>query len=200
MRNHVLVVPTVICAAVVCERIAEVAPVADRRRCRTWPAAASSGPTCALTHQTLAAYCEHPNVGAVLVVALGCEQVIAQTSTETARRAGKPVEIDCDSGRRRHAADDRARPADRRRVRRARSRTRSREWCDGDVAGSVAQVRRLGLHVRARVESGARAAWPIGWSISAARRCSARSPRSWAPSTCSPRARRSRKSAASSCA
>jgi altronate dehydratase large subunit len=91
VRNHVLVVPTVICAAVVCERIAEVAPSAIV----TLPHLAGCGqlgPDMRVTHQTLAAYCEHPNVGAVLVVALGCEQVIAQQLTETARRAGKPVE------------------------------------------------------------------------------------------------------------
>src|SRR5687768_4932414 len=46
-----------------------------------------------LTHETLAAYCEHPNVGAVLVVALGCEQVVAQTLAEAARAAGKPSAI-----------------------------------------------------------------------------------------------------------
>jgi altronate dehydratase large subunit len=46
-----------------------------------------------LTHSTLAAYCEHPNVGAVLVVALGCEQVVAQELAAKARRAGKPAEI-----------------------------------------------------------------------------------------------------------
>jgi altronate dehydratase large subunit len=45
------------------------------------------------THDTLAAYCAHPNVGAVLVVALGCEQVVAQTLAAAARAAGKPVEI-----------------------------------------------------------------------------------------------------------
>jgi altronate dehydratase large subunit len=43
-----------------------------------------------VTHDTLAAYCRHPNVGAVLVVALGCEQVVAQTLAEAARQAGKP--------------------------------------------------------------------------------------------------------------
>jgi altronate dehydratase large subunit len=91
VRNHVLVVPTVICAAVVCERIAEVAPSAIV----TLPHLAGCGqlgPDMRVTHQTLAAYCDHPNVGAVLVVALGCEQVIAQALTEMARRAGKPVE------------------------------------------------------------------------------------------------------------
>src|SRR6185295_10584179 len=46
-----------------------------------------------VTHQTLAAYCGHPNVGAVLVVALGCEQVVAQQLVSAARRAGKPAEM-----------------------------------------------------------------------------------------------------------
>jgi altronate dehydratase large subunit len=46
-----------------------------------------------LTHDTLAAYCAHPNVGAVLVIALGCEQVVAQMLAETAKRHGKPAEI-----------------------------------------------------------------------------------------------------------
>ena len=46
-----------------------------------------------VTHETLAAYCGHPNVGAVLVVALGCEQVVAQELADAARRAGKPAEI-----------------------------------------------------------------------------------------------------------
>jgi altronate dehydratase large subunit len=91
-RNHVLVVPTVICSAVVAERIAaSAAPVAV-----ALPHLAGCGqlgPDMSLTHETLAAYCAHPNVGAVLVVALGCEQVVAQTLAEAARRQGKPAEI-----------------------------------------------------------------------------------------------------------
>lgn len=92
VRNYVLVVPTVICSAVVCERIAEVAPDAivalpHQAGC------GQLGPDMRLTHETLAAYCRHPNVGAVLVVALGCEQVIAQTLAEAAADAGKPAEI-----------------------------------------------------------------------------------------------------------
>ena len=51
------------------------------------------GPDMRVTHDTLAAYCAHPNVGAVLVVALGCEQVVAQHLAEAARRHGKPAEI-----------------------------------------------------------------------------------------------------------
>jgi altronate dehydratase large subunit len=91
-RNHVLVVPTVICSAVVTDRIAASAsPVTV-----ALPHLAGCGqlgPDLRMTHETLAAYCAHPNVGAVLVVALGCEQVVAQTLADTARRHGKPAEI-----------------------------------------------------------------------------------------------------------
>jgi altronate dehydratase large subunit len=51
------------------------------------------GPDLNVTHETLAAYCGHPNVGAVIVVALGCEQVVAQLLADAARRAGKPAAI-----------------------------------------------------------------------------------------------------------
>src|SRR6266702_3773122 len=92
VRNHVLVVPTVICSAVVAERVAaSIAPVGT-----ALPHLAGCGqlgPDLTVTHETLAAYCRHPNVGAVLVVALGCEQVVAQYVAEEARRAGKPAEI-----------------------------------------------------------------------------------------------------------
>ena len=91
-RNHVLVVPTVICSAVVAERVAaSAAPVAV-----ALPHLAGCGqlgPDLRVTHETLAAYCAHPNVGAVVVIALGCEQVVAQMLAETARRYGKPAEI-----------------------------------------------------------------------------------------------------------
>jgi altronate dehydratase large subunit len=91
-RNHVLVVPTVICSAVVAERVAAAAaPVSV-----ALPHLAGCGqlgPDMRLTHETLAAYCAHPNVGAVLVVALGCEQVVARMLADTARRHGKPAEI-----------------------------------------------------------------------------------------------------------
>jgi altronate dehydratase large subunit len=91
-RNHVLVVPTVICSAVVAERVAAAAaPVAV-----ALPHLAGCGqlgPDMRVTHDTLAAYCAHPNVGAVLVIALGCEQVVAQMLSETAKRHGKRAEI-----------------------------------------------------------------------------------------------------------
>jgi altronate dehydratase large subunit len=91
-RNHVLVVPTVICSSLVAERIANsIAPIGT-----ALPHLAGCGqlgPDLTVTHDTLAAYCRHPNVGAVIVVALGCEQVIAQRLADEARRAGKPAEI-----------------------------------------------------------------------------------------------------------
>jgi altronate dehydratase large subunit len=91
-RNYVLAVPTVICSSVVCERIAASAP----ESIVALPHLAGCGqlgPDMQLTHGTLAAYCQHPNVGAVLVVALGCEQVVAQELASAAKRAGKRAEI-----------------------------------------------------------------------------------------------------------
>ena len=92
VRNHLLVVPTVICSSVVAERVAAaVAPIGT-----ALPHTAGCGqlgPDMTMTHETLAAYCGHPNVGAVLVIALGCEQVVAQHLADAARRAGKPAHI-----------------------------------------------------------------------------------------------------------
>jgi altronate dehydratase large subunit len=91
VRNHVLVVPTVICSSVVCERITEVKP-GDVVALPHLAGCGQIGPDLRVTHETLKAYCGHPNVGAVLVIALGCEQVIAEMLTEAAREAGKPAE------------------------------------------------------------------------------------------------------------
>ena len=92
VRNHLLVVPTVICSSVVAERVAAaLAPIAT-----ALPHTAGCGqlgPDMHTTHETLAAYCGHPNVGAVLVIALGCEQVVAQHLADAARAAGKPAHI-----------------------------------------------------------------------------------------------------------
>jgi len=92
VRNYVLVVPTVICSSVVCERIAAAHP-ASLVALPHLAGCGQLGPDMDLTHSTLAAYCQHPNVGAVLVVALGCEQVVAQELAMAAKRAGKPAEI-----------------------------------------------------------------------------------------------------------
>src|SRR5688572_13859821 len=91
-RNHVLVVPTVICSSVVAERVAAAAPPLGVALPHL-AGCGQLGPDMRVTHDTLAAYCGHPNVGAVVVIALGCEQVVAQMLAETAKRQGKPAEI-----------------------------------------------------------------------------------------------------------
>src|SRR5438094_9727396 len=91
VRNHVLVVPTVICASVVAERVAAAVP--GGAALPHLAGCGQLGPDLRVTHDTLAAYCRHPNVGAVLVVALGCEQVVAQQLAQAARDAGKRAEI-----------------------------------------------------------------------------------------------------------
>ena len=104
VRNHVLIVPTVVCSAVVCERIAAAVPGAV-----ALPHLAGCGqlgPDMQLTHDTLAAYCQHPNVGAVLVVALGCEQVVGADAGGVRTSGGQAVGDRLDPGRGRHAARD----------------------------------------------------------------------------------------------
>jgi altronate dehydratase large subunit len=91
-RNHVLVVPTVICSSVVAERIAAAA-APGAIALPHLAGCGQLGPDMRVTHETLAAYCAHPNVGAVLVIALGCEQGVAQHLAEAARRHGKPAEM-----------------------------------------------------------------------------------------------------------
>jgi altronate dehydratase large subunit len=91
VRNHLLVVPTVICSAVVAERIA--ASVAPGTALPHLAGCGQLGPDMTVTHDTLAAYCRHPNIGAVIVVALGCEQVVAQRLADEARRHHKPAAI-----------------------------------------------------------------------------------------------------------
>jgi altronate dehydratase large subunit len=91
-RNHVLVVPTVICSSVVAERIANAAGSVGTALPHL-AGCGQLGPDMRVTHETLAAYCQHPNVGAVVVVALGCEQVVAQMLAESARKHGKRAEI-----------------------------------------------------------------------------------------------------------
>jgi altronate dehydratase large subunit len=91
-RNHVLIVPTVICSSLVAERVAAAAPPLASALPHL-AGCGQLGPDMRVTHDTLAAYCGHPNVGAVVVIALGCEQVVAQVLAEAARAQGKPAEI-----------------------------------------------------------------------------------------------------------
>ena len=105
-RNHVLVVPTVICSSVVAERVAAATqPIGTA--VPHLAGCGQLGPDMRVTHDTLAAYCGHPNVGAVVVIALGCEQVVAQTLAEAAQTARQARRDRRDPVRRRHGAHDR---------------------------------------------------------------------------------------------
>ena len=127
-RNHVLVVPTVICSSLVAERVAAAAPPLGVALPHL-AGCGQLGPDMSVTHETLAAYCGHPNVGAVVVLALGCEQVVAQTLADAARRHGKPVDIvaiQSEGGTIRATAKGSA-------IAQAFGRTlegQEREWCD----------------------------------------------------------------------
>lgn len=91
VRNHTLILPTVVCSTHVAQRIAQSVPgtvtfyhpygcqydFEDNQRAT----------------DVFAAFASHPNVGAALVVSLGCETVKVDEVAEAAARAGKAVEV-----------------------------------------------------------------------------------------------------------
>lgn len=86
IRNRLLVLFTVVCAEEVSRRIAyqlEDAVVAGWRDCLTNPGA----------QQKMLRLAANPNVGAVLVMSLGCECSDAPDIAEQIRATGKPVEL-----------------------------------------------------------------------------------------------------------
>lgn len=91
VRNHLLVLPTVGCSCHVAARIAEAVPeavaISHQHGC------AQIGDDAAATFRTLAGTGANPNVGGVLVVALGCEQWAAEAFADEVRKAGKPAEV-----------------------------------------------------------------------------------------------------------
>ena len=44
-------------------------------------------------HRVLEAFCTHPNVGAVLLVSLGCEEFRRGSLRETVKASGRPVDV-----------------------------------------------------------------------------------------------------------
>ena len=90
VRNHVAVVPSVACANGVVSAIAgavpEVVPLLHAHGCGRGGADMEGH---ALALQNI---CRNPNLGAVLVVGLGCEMVSAEGMAMAAASAGKPVE------------------------------------------------------------------------------------------------------------
>ena len=88
VRNHVAIVSTVFCSATVTESIARATgavPITHEKGCM------ELGTSREHTERVLRGVVSHPNVGAVLVVGLGCEQVDAESLA--AEAAGKPARV-----------------------------------------------------------------------------------------------------------
>jgi altronate dehydratase large subunit len=88
-RNHVLVLPTVICSHVVAEEIADRSPSAvatpHDHGC------AQIGADNNQTRRTFLGLCDNPNVAGVLVVGLGCEALQSDGIVRELERDGAPV-------------------------------------------------------------------------------------------------------------
>lgn len=91
IRNHLLIIPTVICANQVCSRIMQVVP--DSVAIPHQHGCSQIGADKDRTFETLAGTGKNPNVGAVLIVSLGCEVVDPYALAEAIRPTGKRVEV-----------------------------------------------------------------------------------------------------------
>jgi len=88
VRNYVVVAYLVECAHHVARKIA--APYAEAGvQLIGFPGCYPS----AYAHRVLEAFCTHPNVGAVLLVSLGCEEFRRGSLRETVKASGRPVEL-----------------------------------------------------------------------------------------------------------
>ena len=89
-RNHVAVIPAVVCANEVVENIVystqNTQPILHHQGCCQTP------PDLERITDCLIKVGENPNVGAALIVSLGCEGVDTDRLEETIRATGKPVE------------------------------------------------------------------------------------------------------------
>ncbi|MDN3020037.1 UxaA family hydrolase [Paenibacillus sp. BSR1-1] len=89
IRNHLLILPTVVCANQVCSRIqqkvAESVAIPHQHGC------SQVGADKERTHKVLVGMGKNPNVGAVLIVSLGCEVINAEQVKAEIEATGKPV-------------------------------------------------------------------------------------------------------------
>lgn len=90
IRNHLLVVPTSVCASDTAVRIASQVPgavaIPHQHGC------CQVGDDYAQTVRTLIGFGKNPNVGAVLIVSLGCEGIQAEPVQKEIAKTGKHVE------------------------------------------------------------------------------------------------------------
>ncbi|MBZ4655984.1 MAG: D-galactarate dehydratase/Altronate hydrolase domain protein [Thermoanaerobacter sp.] len=91
IRNHLLIISSVVCANRVTELIAEAIPgaipVTHQHGC------AQIGADMEMVFRTLEGIGKNPNVGAVLVVGLGCESIDAADLASRIAESGKPVDF-----------------------------------------------------------------------------------------------------------
>ena len=91
IRNHLLVIPTSVCAGETASRIAAQIPgavaIPHQHGC------CQVGEDYKQTVRTLVGFGVNPNVGAVLVVGLGCEGIQPQVVANEISKSGKPVEM-----------------------------------------------------------------------------------------------------------
>jgi altronate dehydratase large subunit len=90
IRNHLLIIPTVVCANHVANRIQQSVP--DSVAIPHQHGCSQIGEDKERTVNILAGTGKNPNVGAVLLVSLGCEVINAKELQEEIRKTGKPVE------------------------------------------------------------------------------------------------------------
>jgi altronate dehydratase large subunit len=92
VRNHVLVLPTVVCSTGLVERLdreqtGRYALVTHQHGC------GQVGADHELTVRTLAGFATSPNVGAVVLVSLGCESNQPEVIAKQVEATGRPIEI-----------------------------------------------------------------------------------------------------------
>lgn len=89
IRNHLAVIPASVCALEVCKRISE--NVVGAVYLENQHGCCQIGPDSELTAKVLANLGKNPNVGAVLVVGLGCDGVSTSKLAADIATSGKPV-------------------------------------------------------------------------------------------------------------
>lgn len=91
IRNHILIIPTSVCASEVARRIADnvegAVAIPHQHGC------CQMGEDFKQTVRTLIGFGKNPNAGAVLVIGLGCEGIQAGTVADAIRESGKRTEV-----------------------------------------------------------------------------------------------------------
>jgi altronate dehydratase large subunit len=90
IRNHLLIIPTVVCANHVANRIQQSVP--DSVAIPHQHGCSQIGEDRDRTHKILSGMGRNPNVGGVLLVSLGCEGIDARELKKEIEEVGKPVE------------------------------------------------------------------------------------------------------------